>query len=149
MTTNSVWAIGRTGRTIVMQVRRNGDLIEEIKNVCDHNGINSAILSCCIGALAEGNLLNPIPKKNGELCPGYADAITLEGPIQLLSTQGTVSKGKDNSLVVHMHGVVADSKNKIYGGHFVSGKNRITFAGEVIIQEIDPVIRTKFRIRSL
>lgn len=142
MTEKSVWTVGSTGRTIILQVKRGGDLIEEMKKVCKLNGIKAASIQCCIGAVAEGNILNPLPKKDGKLCPGYGDALNIEGPVQLLSAQGTVSE-LNGEIVIHMHGIVADSNNRVFGGHYVEGKNIITFAGEVVIQEYKDVLMVK------
>jgi len=143
MSEKTIWAIGSTGRTIILQVKRGGDLLEEIKKVCVLNGIKAASIQCCIGAVAEGNILNPLPKKEGKLCPGYGDALTIEGPVQLLSAQGTISELKNGEIVIHMHGLMADSCNRIYGGHYVEGKNKLTFAGEVVIQEYKDVSMVK------
>jgi len=140
---------GHPGRLVVGRILPASDWVLGIKKICEDNNVKGGNVVSCIGALQEANILNPLPldaqgsptqqEAEGEERAGYAPPLTIPGPIQVLSCQGTICTKEDGELVVHLHGLVADSNHRIYGGHIPAGKNPISNTMEVMIAEIADV----------
>jgi len=115
----------RQGGIFFARLDHGADIISQITNLAEKNGIETAAL-CAIGALSRAEL-------------GYYDQlsheygkISLEEPVELASCTGNISM-RDGRPFVHAHAVLSDRTGRTWGGHLTSG---IIFAAEVYLQEL-------------
>ncbi len=54
-----------------------------------------------------------------------------------MSAQGIIGLDMEGSLLIHMHGALADGLGNLYGGHLIKGKCPILITGEAMIAFID------------
>ena len=113
------------GRIFFARLDHGADIISQITNLAEKNGIETAAL-CAIGALSRAEL-------------GYYDQlsheygkISLEEPVELASCTGNISM-RDGRPFVHAHAVLSDRTGRTWGGHLTSG---IIFAAEIYLQEL-------------
>lgn len=128
-------AAGEGGKVVFARLLPGCDLVEGVERICKENAIEGGSLSC-LGSLREAVLLNPSPRKEGKIVPGYGPPIRIPGPIQVLCCQGTIGKSEHHERVVHIHGVVCNDKHEVYGGHFAKGENIVSVTMEVIINGV-------------
>ncbi len=130
----------KQGRAILTRLDHGADIISQITNLAEENGIEAGALSA-IGALSRAKL-------------GYYDQlsheygiISLEEPVELASCLGNISL-RDGRPFVHAHAVVSNREGKTWGGHLTSGT---IFAAEVYLQELSglPLIRVSDSITDL
>jgi len=110
------------------------DLIEGIAEVCMTQGLNSGVITSCIGSLQRASFFTvaTLPNKIGA---GYGDPIAMNGPLELVSAQGTIGLDGEANLLIHLHGAIADGRGHLYGGHLI----KIAFLeGVRAVQQPDP-----------
>ncbi|MCK9440270.1 MAG: DNA-binding protein [Methanothrix sp.] len=115
----------RQGRILFARLDHGADIIGQITNLAEENGIETGALSA-IGALSRAEL-------------GYYDQvsheygkISLEEPVELASCSGNISM-REGLPFVHAHAVLSNRTGKTWGGHLVSGT---IFAAELYLQEL-------------
>jgi hypothetical protein len=70
---------------------------------------------------------------------GYGDPVVKEGPLELISAQGTIGLDVDANLLVHMHASLGDGLGNVYGGHLIKGKCPILITGEIMITFLEGI----------
>ncbi|MCX6679164.1 MAG: DNA-binding protein [Methanothrix sp.] len=113
------------GRIFFARLDHGADIISQITNLAEENGIETGALSA-IGALSRAEL-------------GYYDQLSheygtfsLEEPVELASCSGNISM-RDGRPFVHAHAVLSDRTGRTFGGHLTSGT---IFAAELYLQEL-------------
>ena len=120
-------------RTMMISFRRGDYLIEELRALFEKEGIDAGLVVGGIGSL---DICKMHTITNATLPPGER-FLTLEGPVEVGSMQGSVAGGEP-----HIHIVVDDIDNdKVYVGHLEEG-SRCCFRCEVGVIVLDGV-RTK------
>jgi len=76
---------------------------------------------------------------NNKVGAGYSDPMVLEGPLELLSGQGTIGLGEEGETAIHLHGVVSDKEGHLHGGHFVKGENPVLITCEVALTQLQGI----------
>ena len=114
------------------------DLIEGITEVCMTHGLKSGVITSCIGSLRRASFFTAVPLPN-KMGAGYGDPIEMEGPLELVSAQGTIGLDVEANLLIHMHGALGDSRGNVYGGHLIKGKCPILITCEVMIAFLEGV----------
>ena len=125
-------------RIIVGRIPKGIDLITGIKEVCKAHGIKYGYIASMLGSLKTGRFIYAIPGEGAILGFKYSEPVNLEGPLELLASQGII--GLDDAtgdLSVHLHLVVSDKYMRVFGGHFVDGGNDVAATAEIVIHEID------------
>jgi predicted DNA-binding protein with PD1-like motif len=122
----------------MIRVLPGSDIIEGIMKACQDLDIKSGAISSCIGSLQKASFLIAVPLKN-KLGAGYSDPINLDGPLELLSAQGTIGQEEGKGLFVHMHGLLSDKHGKVHGGHLIKGENPVLITCEIMISEVEGV----------
>jgi predicted DNA-binding protein with PD1-like motif len=114
------------GKSYLVRLDHDGDLIEQITGFCQDNGIRLGRVEA-IGAVKTARI-------------GYYDQQTreyqfqqLDRPMEILKLAGNVSL-KDGEPIVHAHITLADENGKAYGGHLATGT--VVFACECLVQEL-------------
>ena len=115
----------KQGRIFLARLDHGADIISQITNLAEKNGIETAAL-CAIGALSRAEL-------------GYYDQLSheygtfsLEEPVELASCSGNISI-RDGRPFVHAHAVLSDRTGRTFGGHLTTGT---IFAAELFLQEL-------------
>lgn len=112
------------------------DLISGIKGICRSHNIKYGTIVSIIGSLSKLHLVYAVPSAEGKVGIKYTDPIIIEGPLELLSCQGTIGVNENGEFDVHMHGVVSDKYMKIYGGHIMKEESLVSATLEVTIVEL-------------
>ena len=123
---------GSLDKVVMIRLQPGKDLIEGITEVCMAQEIKSGAVTSCIGSLRRASFFTvvPLPTKMGA---GYSDPIEMEGPLELVSAQGTIGLDVEGNLLIHMHGVLGDGRGNLFGSHLIKGKCPILITGEVMI----------------
>jgi predicted DNA-binding protein with PD1-like motif len=100
-------------RTIMVSFRRGDYVIEELRNMFQAEGIDAALITSGIGSL-DICKLHTITNTG---LPPEERYLTLEGPIEVGSLQGSVAGGEP-----HIHVVVHDvGRDEMHVGHLEPG----------------------------
>jgi predicted DNA-binding protein with PD1-like motif len=126
---------GHLSKAVVIRVLPGSDIIEGIEEVCHSLGIKTGAITSCIGSLQKASLMIAVPLDN-KIGAGYSDPMALEGPLELLSGQGTIGQEEGGEIVIHLHGVVSDKEGHVHGGHLVKGKNPVLITSEIMVTQI-------------
>jgi predicted DNA-binding protein with PD1-like motif len=132
-----------SSRAAIIRVLPGSDVIEGIEEACQKLGIKAGAIISCIGSLQRASVMIAVPLNN-KVGTGYSEPIKLEGPLELLSGQGTIGQDKEGEIItVHMHGVVSDKEGRLHGGHLVKGENPVLITCEVMLARIEgiPIVR--------
>lgn len=117
-------------RTMMVSFRRGDYIVEELRDLLRKEGVDAALITSGIGSL---DICKMHTITNTGL-PPEDRYLTLEGPIELGSLQGSVAGGEP-----HIHIVVDDVANgKMYLGHLEEG-SRCCFRVELGLIVLDGV----------
>ncbi|MBW1692153.1 MAG: DNA-binding protein [Deltaproteobacteria bacterium] len=110
---------GHLSKAVTIRVLPGSDVIEGIEEACQNLGIKSGAIISCIGSLQRASVL------------------VAEGPLELLSGQGTIGREEEGEIItVHIHGVVSDKEGHLHGGHLVRGENPVLITCEVMVAQL-------------
>lgn len=126
-------------RIVIGRIPRGTDLITGIKEICQTYEIKHGVISTLIGSLDTGRFIYAIPQDGTKIGFKYSDPVNLNGPLEILSTQGIIGVEDSGDLSIHLHMLVSDRYMKVFGGHFVEGGNLVAATGEIVIHEIENV----------
>lgn len=127
-------------RIIVGRIPKDTDLLTGIKEICNSYGVKHGYIASIIGSLRTGRFIYAIPSEGAKLGFKYSEPVNLEGPLELLASQGTIGVDDETGdLSVHLHMLVSDQYMRVFGGHFIDGGNDIAVTAEIVIHEIDDV----------
>ena len=124
-------------RIITGRIPRNVDLITGIKEICSTYGIKHGYISTMIGSLDTGTFIYAIPQEGAKIGFKYSEPVHVEGPLEILSSQGLIGLEDTGELSVHLHMLVSDKYMRVFGGHFTEGGNIVAATGEIVIHELE------------
>ena len=127
---------GRLSRVSLIRILPGADILESLEEACGHLNIKNGFISSCIGSLRRSSFFTVVPLEN-KMGAGYSTPIILDGPLELLSAQGTIGQDEKGNPFVHLHGLVGDQEGRIHGGHFIKGENPILITCEITISQVD------------
>lgn len=119
------------GRSAVIRLRPNEDLVEGVEQACLENGIGHAIVRSAVGSLVDAVLQ----------CGAGDDRETLveRGPgVEILTLTGEVKPDEDGCPRADFRGTISTPDARVLGGRFLSGRNSICITLELILQEWRP-----------
>jgi uncharacterized protein len=134
----TIFSEGKLNKAVIIRVLPGSDIIEGIEEACQALDIKSGAISSCIGSLQKASFLIAVPLKN-RLGAGYSDPINLDGPLELLSAQGTIGQEQNGDLFIHMHGLLSDQNGNVHGGHLIKGENSVLITCEIMISQVEGV----------
>jgi predicted DNA-binding protein with PD1-like motif len=129
--------VTQKGRRIIGRILPGSDLIQGVKKLCREHNVRFGIIISIIGSLRRSEFICPLPDISNIMGIRYSDPVQIEGPIELLSCQGTVGLTEEGDQDIHMHAVISDPTMRVYGGHLLDKGNPVLGTGEILIQECD------------
>ncbi|MCU0561928.1 MAG: DNA-binding protein [Desulfobacterales bacterium] len=129
-------AHGTLSKLVMVRLHPGTDVIEGITDACREHGIRSGAITTCIGSLQRASFLVVKPMDN-RLGGGYSDPVALPGPVELVSSQGTVGMDESGAFFIHLHGVLSDGSGRSHGGHLIAGRCPVLITCEVLISGFD------------
>ncbi len=104
------------GDTVYIRMDKRDEIIEGIRNVCEAEGIRSAVFSG-IGGCSEAQIQTFLPETN------TFETRTLRGMLELVSLTGNVTLDGQNAFYHHTHAAFAykdGDRHCVAGGHLKS-----------------------------
>lgn len=123
--------VGKSAGVVAVQLKPGTDVIEGIEEACRKAEIPSGSVVSCIGSLKSAIYRIAVPAKN-KTGAGLSDPMSVRGPLEILSAQGTVGQEK-SGYFTHLHAVLCDQKGKMFGGHLVKGECPVLVICEILI----------------
>ena len=125
----------KRGRSIIARILPGTDLISGIDKICkDHQITNGAVVSA-IGTLEYATVVYVVSARDNPIGVAYVPPKRIEGPLELLSAQGSIGKNHDQRRSIHLHGLMSAPDMGIYGGHLVEDGNPVLATAEILIEE--------------
>jgi hypothetical protein len=132
------WGAGAFGRVIGIRLAPGEDLKHSLEAIAESENVHSAAIIGGAASLRRVILRNvktfpeswPITDRNRMWT-------TIDGPLEMVSIMGNISRLPDGRPYVHAHVVVSthEPAAACYGGHLVDGAEILT-TGELIIAEL-------------
>lgn len=126
-------AAGKVGKVVFARLLPGCDLIGGLQRICQENDIKGGNVVLCIGSLREVALHVQGP----EDASGMGPLVRIPGPVDLLNCQGTISESEGKGMVIHLHGLVCNDKQVVYGGHLVKGEAIVAATMEVVVNGVE------------
>jgi predicted DNA-binding protein with PD1-like motif len=139
---------GRNGRLVVVRFYPGVDLLEGLLEVCTAHHIQQGCIVTALGSLSKAHLIYAVPDNSRKIGIKYCDPIEVEGPLEFLAASGMVGMNEDQKRATHLHAVLSDAQEKIYGGHLVDKGNIVLATIELVIQEFDGIQLLKVEDRE-
>ena len=133
-----IYQLGGISKVVMLRWRPGEDLIEGITEACLSQGVKSGAVSSCIGSLQRASFFTVVSLEN-KIGAGYGDSIEMEGPLELVSAQGTIGLDVAGNLLIHLHGALADSRGNLHGGHLIKGRCPVLITCEAMITLVEEV----------
>jgi predicted DNA-binding protein with PD1-like motif len=130
---------GKPGRIINARLLAGSDLLNGIVEIAKKYQVRAGIVHVCFGSLSKTEIRWEERTQEGPRGDKRSDPKCLEGPIVFLSAQGKVGVPRKGEPLIHMHGVVADTKGQVWGGHLFPDENPTFSTMDVVIQEIEGI----------
>jgi predicted DNA-binding protein with PD1-like motif len=130
---------GKSGRIINARIQAGSDLLQGIVAIACKYQIRAGIVSVCFGSLSKAEIRWEERDPEGPRGDRRPSPRCLEGPIVLLCAQGKVGVPRQGEPVIHLHGVMADTTGRVWGGHLFPDENPIFSTMDVVIQEIEGI----------
>lgn len=119
---------GAFGRSAVIRLRPNEDLVEGVEQACVENGIERAVVRSAVGSLVDAVL------GFGEESRG--ETVSAEGPgVEILTLSGEILPGDDGRPKADLRGTISTPDARVLGGRFLPGRNSICITLELVLQE--------------
>ena len=117
---------GRYGRTAVLRLKPNQDLVAGLESACRSHGLSRAVVRSALGSLTDASF------DLGEA----GRTVFVEGPgLEIITLTGEVDIDDEGASVADLAGTVADKDGKVAGGRFRRGENPICITLEIVLQE--------------
>jgi len=132
------WGAGAFGRVIGIRLAPGEDLKHSLEAIAEAERVHSAVI---IGGAAS---LRRVTLRNVKTLPEawpitdrHRMWTTIDGPLEMVSIMGNLSRWPDGRPYVHAHVVVSthEPAAACYGGHLVDGAEILT-TGELVIAEV-------------
>ncbi|NLJ46954.1 MAG: DNA-binding protein [Treponema sp.] len=135
MDIRSEYAVSEIGRTLIGRLLPGTDLVPGILSICAESGIRFGYVASLIGSLERVRFIyvNRSPRSRS----GFVFTKPRErgGPLEILSAQGTLGEEEGGSPFLHLHALLCDEKDRIFGGHVLETGCPVLATVEVVIRE--------------
>lgn len=119
---------GTFGRSAVIRLRPNEDLVEGVEHACFENGIRAAVVRSAVGSLVDAVLQHGAGEN--------VKTLVERGPgVEILTLSGELVQGEDGRPKADLRGTVSTPDARVLGGRFLPGRNSICITLELVLQE--------------
>lgn len=115
---------------VAVRLSPGTDMLEGIRAVCEELQLGSGNIVSCIGSLRRTAYLVAVPLEN-KIGAGYGDPVHEEGPLELLSGQGSIGREQGGAFFIHLHAVMCDQNGRVFGGHVIAGESPVLITAEI------------------
>ena len=129
-------ASGRVGRVLAARILPGEDLVSVIIELVKDNGFRSGTASA-IGSIFGASLIGPGPMWTVGNADGGPSSHVMEGPLEMGFAYGIFGTDDDNTINMHLHGLLMDGDGKARFGNLVEGSTKILATVEIIIYEME------------
>ena len=126
---------GMLSQVAMIRMPPGTDIIEGIEEVCRRAEIKTGAIISCIGSLQKTSIMIAVPRKN-KIGAGYSDPQKFDGPLELLSAQGTIGLEESGERFIHLHALMSDKDGNVHGGHMIKGESPVLITCEIMISKI-------------
>ncbi|MDQ0219418.1 DNA-binding protein [Peribacillus cavernae] len=127
-------AEGKSNRIIAARILPGSDLILGLIDVCQKYNVKAGGISSMIGSLETAEYQTIQPDPNSKTGASFTERMVAEGPVELLSGQGLICQ-REEGMFIHLHAVMVDKNQKVFGGHIERGFCTVLNTLELIIVE--------------
>ena len=128
-------AQGNLKRCVAARLSPGENLLAGLEKVCETYGIQDGILLSAIGSLDGFTYLDPIADPNCKAGYRYGTPNHVDDPVSVMNLSGMICHDAEGKRLLHVHGVVADTKGRAWGGH-VTEDNVVLLTVDVVIGEL-------------
>ncbi|HSX28270.1 MAG TPA: PPC domain-containing DNA-binding protein [Candidatus Saccharimonadales bacterium] len=123
------------GDTYIVVLKKDEELLQELRNFVQQTDLKAAWLSAVGGALGVELGYYNLEKREYQWR-------TFEQLCEIVSLQGNISRDEKNKPAIHLHGVFADEAYQTIGGHV----NKLIVGGtcEVMLREFSQPLARQF-----
>jgi len=133
-------------RSIVVTVESGSDLVENLEEVAKKENLRNAVVLSGVGSLNKASFRNieTTPRSGADagsrlLTKGPKMTVkNLDGPMEIISLEGNITRDEEDRPVLHLHGMVSDEEARVFGGALNKGCE-VSRQVEIFIAEIDGV----------
>ena len=137
------YAVSEMGRILFGRLAPRTDLVPGILSICAGAGIRFGYIPTLIGSLSCNRFVyaKRPPAKTPDRPSGFVFCKPIErtGPFEILSAQGTLGQSKDGKPFLHLHALLCDEKDRIFGGHILEQGCLVLATIEVVVRETQGV----------
>jgi len=127
-------------RQIIARLWPGTDLLEGLLDVCARHNVKAGSITNMLGSLSRARFVWALPDSSTKMNAKYGEPMEFEGPLEFLCGSGLIGQQKDGGeTTIHLHGVLSDKAQKLYGAHFVPGGNPVMSTMEVFIQATEDI----------
>jgi len=127
-------------RQIIARLWPGTDLLEGLLDVCARHNVTAGCITTMLGSLSRAKFVWALPDPSTKMNARYGDPMEFEGPLEFICGSGMIGRQEDSGeTTIHLHGILSDKAQKIYGAHFVPGGNPVMSTMEVFIQATDDI----------
>ncbi|MCD8308019.1 MAG: DNA-binding protein [Clostridia bacterium] len=122
------------GDKVVVRIDRGEEIVEQVKAVCEAEGIKLAEVSAlgAINRMEIGVFMTDIKKYKANFFEGYYEIVSLWGTVTT----------KDGEFYSHLHMSAGDENGKVVGGHLT--KAWVSATCEMVITKMEGVVERSF-----
>jgi predicted DNA-binding protein with PD1-like motif len=135
------WAAGGIGRVICVRLAPGEDLKHALERIAVAEGVQHALILGGAASLRRCVVRNVgVAPKRWPITDAERVWTTIEGPLELVSIMGNLSRWPDGRAYTHAHVIVSKGSpaGECFGGHLVEGAEILT-TGELAIAEVTGV----------
>ncbi len=132
------WAHGQPGKLLCVRLAPGEDLLRALAAIAEREELSGAIILGGAASLRRAKLRNlKVFLERWPITDANRVWTTLEGPLELVSITGNVSRFPDGRVHVHSHVVVSTARHggRTFGGHLGEG-TEILSTGELALIEV-------------
>jgi len=129
------YAVSEIGRTLIGRLLPGTDLVPGILSMCSESGIRFGYIASLVGSLSRVQFVYMNRSPGSPSGFGFTKPVEKAGPLEILSAQGTLGEGEDGKPFLHLHALLCDEKNRIFGGQILESGSPVLATMEAVIRE--------------
>lgn len=108
-------------RIVVCRIKPGADFVEALRQICTEQGIRQGLIVTGIGSFHQAVLMVAAPRGDRKIGYGHSEPLQIQGPLSLLSCQGTIALDEKAQPAPHVHAALALPDGGVVGGDLTRG----------------------------